>query len=79
MTCLLPSGAEGITVADITLRYVHCCYMVAELYLFTEIPSAFREIFLSCLIFKPFMIWTLSLDTAVPQVADGGTKSRCTE
>jgi len=53
MTCLLPSGAEGITVADITLRYVHCCYMVAELYLFSGIPSAFGEIFLTCLIFKP--------------------------
>jgi len=38
MICLSPSDAEGITVADITLRYVRCCYTVAELYLFSGIP-----------------------------------------
>jgi hypothetical protein len=38
MICLSPSDAKGITVADNTLRYVQCCYMVAELYLFSEIP-----------------------------------------
>ena len=31
MICLSSSDAEGITVADITLRYVHWCYMVGEL------------------------------------------------
>ena len=46
--CLLPSDAEGITPADITLRYINCCYMVAELYL-TELRRCFAEIFDKCL------------------------------
>jgi len=41
MICLLPSHAEGITLADITLRYVHCCYMVVELYYFSGIKRFF--------------------------------------
>jgi hypothetical protein len=53
MICLSPSDAEGMTVADISLRYVHWCYMVGELQLFRGIPWAFGEIFLSCLNFKP--------------------------
>jgi len=49
MIYLLPSDAEVITLADITCRYIHCCYTVAELYLFSAIPKAFAEIFRKCL------------------------------
>jgi len=56
MICLSQSDAEGITVADITLRYVYCCYMVAELCLFSGIPWTFVEIFLSCLTFKSLSV-----------------------
>jgi len=49
--CLLPSHVEGITLADITLICIHCCYMVAELHLFTEFQVSFMEIFRSCLNF----------------------------
>jgi len=49
MTCVIPSKAGGITPADITLTYIHCCYTFAELYLLAELRGCFGEIFRKCL------------------------------
>lgn len=45
MICVIPSDAEGITPADITLRYIYCCYMVAELLLIGGVPWALGKYF----------------------------------
>jgi len=55
MICLIQSDAEGITPATITFRYIHCCYIVAELQFLRGIPLAFGKIFVSWLILK--ILW----------------------
>jgi len=77
LLCLLPSDGECITLADITLIYIHCYYKFAELHFFSAIPSVFcGNISLSVGISKSLMRWSLSHSTTGPHVADGGTTSR---
>jgi len=58
MICVIPTDAENLPPADITLRYMLCCYMMDELQLICGIPCIIWEIISFVFDFQNLMSWS---------------------